>query len=71
LLLDEQVGPCGQIYRNISAVPQAVADLQGKDYRHDEGLAEHLEQSSEEIKYGSLVWDVARDLMLTVPQYKP
>ncbi|MBV6827349.1 NAD(P)/FAD-dependent oxidoreductase [Pseudomonas sp. PD9R] len=68
LLLDEQVGPGGQIYRNISAIPPAVAELLGKDYRHGEGLAARVERASIDIKYGALVWDVARDLTLTVQQ---
>jgi NADPH-dependent 2,4-dienoyl-CoA reductase/sulfur reductase-like enzyme len=68
LLLDEQVGPGGQIYRNIRAVPPAVAELLGKDYRHGETLAVRADQALVDVRYSSLVWDVARDLTVTVQQ---
>lgn len=68
LVLDEQAGPGGQIYRNISSVSPAVAKLLGKDYMHGKDLVTHAIAESVEIKYGALVWDVASDLTLTVHQ---
>jgi NADPH-dependent 2,4-dienoyl-CoA reductase/sulfur reductase-like enzyme len=68
VLLDEQAGPGGQIYRNIRAVPPAVAELLGKDYRHGEDLAARADQTLVDVRYSSLVWDVSRDLTVTVQQ---
>ncbi|ABE46285.1 NAD(P)/FAD-dependent oxidoreductase [Polaromonas sp. JS666] len=68
LLLDEQLRPGGQIYRNITAVPPSVAALLGPDYRHGEGLAARLGRSGVELRFGAMVWDVARDLTVTAQQ---
>lgn len=65
LLLDEQLRPGGQIYRNITAVRPAVAGLLGPDYRHGATLAQRLARSGVELGFGTLVWDVARDLTIT------
>lgn len=66
LLLDEQLRPGGQIYRNITAVPQSVAALLGPDYFHGEALTDRVVRSGVELGFGSAVWDVARDLTVTV-----
>jgi len=68
VLLDEQSRPGGQIYRNITAVPPTIAALLGPDYRHGESLAARLLNSSVELSFGTLVWDVARDLTVTAQQ---
>lgn len=65
LLLDEQLRPGGQIYRNITAVPASVATLLGRDYRHGELLTKRLARSGVELCSGAMVWDVARDLTVT------
>lgn len=65
LLIDEQPRPGGQIYRNITDVPSSVASLLGPDYRHGELLAARLGRSDVELRFGSMVWDVARDLTVT------
>lgn len=65
LLLEEQMRPGGQIYRNITAVPPSVAALLGPDYRYGETLTERLARSGVELRFGALVWDVARDLTVT------
>ena len=68
LLLDEQPRPGGQIYRNVTVVPPSVAALLGPDYRHGEALATRLARSAVEVRFGTLVWDVARDLTVTAQQ---
>lgn len=68
VLLDEQQRAGGQIYRNITAVDPKVASLLGPDYTHGRSLAERLAASSVELRYGALVWDVARDLTVTALQ---
>lgn len=65
LLLDEQLRPGGQIYRNITAVPASVAALLGPDYRHGEVITDRLSRSGVELRFGAMVWDVARDLTVT------
>jgi NADPH-dependent 2,4-dienoyl-CoA reductase/sulfur reductase-like enzyme len=68
VLFDEQPRPGGQIYRNVTAAHPAVAQLLGPDYRHGESLATRLMNSGVELRFGSLVWDVARDLTVTAQQ---
>ena len=65
LLLDEQPRPGGQIYRNITAVPPSVAALLGPDYRHGNDITGRLSGSGVELRFGAMVWDVARDLTVT------
>ncbi|MDO8775045.1 MAG: FAD/NAD(P)-binding oxidoreductase [Burkholderiaceae bacterium] len=65
LLLDEQLRPGGQIYRNVTAVPPSVAALLGPDYRHGEVMTTRLARSGVEAHFGAMVWDVARDLTVT------
>lgn len=68
LVLDEQPRPGGQIYRNVSAVSPTVAKLLGPDYRHGAALVQRFAASGAEVRHGTLVWDVARDLTVTAQQ---
>jgi NADPH-dependent 2,4-dienoyl-CoA reductase/sulfur reductase-like enzyme len=68
LLLDEQLRPGGQIYRNITAVSDRVAGLLGPDYVYGRTLAQQLEGSGVECRFGAMVWEVADDLTVTVQQ---
>lgn len=68
VLLDEQPRPGGQIYRNITDVRPSIAALLGPDYVHGESLAARLMNSGVDLRFGSLVWDVARDLTVTAQQ---
>jgi NADPH-dependent 2,4-dienoyl-CoA reductase/sulfur reductase-like enzyme len=65
ILLDEQSCPGGQIYRNVTGAPPSVAELLGADYRHGGTLADRLLRSDVDLRFGSMVWDVARDLTVT------
>ncbi|MGE0498663.1 MAG: FAD-dependent oxidoreductase [Ramlibacter sp.] len=65
LVLDEQPRPGGQIYRNITAVPPAIAALLGPDYRHGATLASRLVSAGIEVRDRTLVWDVAQDLTVS------
>jgi len=65
LLLDEQLRPGGQIYRNVTAISPSVANLLGSDYRYGELLTTRLARSRVELRYGAMVWDVAPDLTVT------
>lgn len=68
LLLDEQPRQGGQIYRNITVVPERVGRLLGPDYLHGRTLAQRLERSGVERRFGAMVWEVADDLTVTVQQ---
>lgn len=68
ILLDEQPRAGGQIYRNVTNAPASVAALLGPDYRHGKTLAAQLARSGVEVRYGAMVWDVARDLTVTAQQ---
>lgn len=66
VLLDEQPRAGGQIYRNVTGVDPKVATLLGPDYTHGRTLADRLQRSGVEVHYGAMVWDVARDLTVSV-----
>ena len=66
LVIDEQPRPGGQIYRNVTAVAPTVSRLLGPDYRHGAGLAEQLACCGADVHSGAGVWDIARDLRVTV-----
>lgn len=69
LLLDEQPCAGGQIYRNVCAADPKVAALLGPDYQHGATLAAALAASGAELRYDTLVWDVAPDLTVTTLQH--
>src|SRR3990167_4074258 len=68
VLLDEQPRAGGQIYRNVTVADPKVAALLGPDYKHGRSLAERLALSRVEVRHSTLVWDVARDLTVTMLQ---
>ncbi|AEI83143.1 opine oxidase subunit A (plasmid) [Cupriavidus necator N-1] len=68
VLLDEQRRPGGQIYRNVTAAPAAVAELLGPDYRHGTKLAQRFAASGVEVHHNTLVWDVENDLTVYAQQ---
>lgn len=65
VLLDEQLRPGGQIYRNVTEAPDSIAQLLGADYLHGRPIAERLGGSGVELAFGCMVWDVARDLTIS------
>jgi NADPH-dependent 2,4-dienoyl-CoA reductase/sulfur reductase-like enzyme len=65
LLLDEQPRQGGQIYRNVTQVQESVARLLGPDYIYGLTLAQRLERSGVECRFGAMVWEVAQDLTVT------
>jgi NADPH-dependent 2,4-dienoyl-CoA reductase/sulfur reductase-like enzyme len=68
LVLEEQIRPGGQIYRNVTNAPPTVAALLGPDYRYGKTITEKLSRSGVEVRFGAMVWDVARDLTVTAQQ---
>lgn len=68
VLLDEQPQAGGQVYRAVDRADPRVAQLLGPDYRHGATLTQALRASGAEVRYDTLVWDVARDLTVTALQ---
>lgn len=58
LLLDEQPGPGGQIYRNIEDSTPAKLRTLGKDYTHGLMLADRLRASTADYLPDSAVWNI-------------
>lgn len=65
VVLDEQAGPGGQIYRNVTATDAKVAELLGPDYTHGRTIAAKLNRSGVERRHGVVVWDVSAELIVT------
>lgn len=61
MLLDEQPGPGGQIYRNIVETGEAQRRILGPDYVAGDGLLAVLERSGLDYRPGSVVWEVTPD----------
>lgn len=68
VVLDEQHREGGQIYRNVTGAPPSIASLLGADYRYGSTLADDFRRSGVEVRFGAMVWDVARDLTVTAHQ---
>ena len=58
MLLDEQPGPGGQIYRNIAGSDEQRKGILGPDYAHGEGLLGVLGRDGFEYCPGATVWEV-------------
>ncbi len=61
MLLDEQDGPGGQIYRGIAAAPVARRRVLGSDYGRGLALAAALAGGGVDYRPGSAVWHVTPD----------
>jgi thioredoxin reductase len=58
VLLDEQPGPGGQIYRGITTTPVTDRRILGADYWHGEKLARELTASGAQYVPGATVWSL-------------
>ena len=54
LMLEEQLRPGGQIYRNVTAASPTVAALLGPDYRYGKAITERLSRSGVEVRFGAI-----------------
>lgn len=61
MLLDEQPGPGGQIYRNIAEAEEAQRRILGPDYAQGESLLAVLERDGLDYRRGATVWEVTPD----------
>jgi NADPH-dependent 2,4-dienoyl-CoA reductase/sulfur reductase-like enzyme len=61
MLLDEQPGPGGQIYRNIADTDADRKKILGPDYAQGESLLAVLQRDGLDYRPGSVVWEVTPD----------
>jgi NADPH-dependent 2,4-dienoyl-CoA reductase/sulfur reductase-like enzyme len=61
MLLDEQPGPGGQIYRNIAEADEAQRKILGPDYTQGKSLLAVLERDGLDYRPGATVWEVTPD----------
>jgi len=66
LLLDENPGPGGQVWRSITTGPAFVRDALGRDYGMGADLVAKARASGAEIVQGATVWSLDRTLELGV-----
>jgi NADPH-dependent 2,4-dienoyl-CoA reductase/sulfur reductase-like enzyme len=66
LVLDENVGPGGQVFRAISSTPVTVRNQLGADYWVGAELVQALRASSAEIIQRATVWSLDRKLEIAV-----
>ncbi|KXF75438.1 FAD/NAD(P)-binding oxidoreductase [Paramesorhizobium deserti] len=66
LLLDENQGPGGQVWRAITTTPVQDKTLLGKDYWAGKELVEDLRKSGAEILQGATVWSLDRNLEIGI-----
>lgn len=68
LLIDDQPRAGGQIYRNVGIVAPAAERLLGADYLYGRGLVQRLFSAKVETRHGAAVWNIDRDLTVTLLQ---
>jgi len=66
LVLDENAGPGGQIYRAITTTPVQSRDVLGLDYWQGEDLVAQARASGATFVQGATVWSLDRDRQMAV-----
>lgn len=66
LLLDENIGPGGQVFRAISSTPVTERSQLGADYWAGADLVQSLRASSAEVIHRATVWSLDRNLDVAV-----
>ena len=66
LLLDENIGPGGQVFRAISCTPVTDRNQLGADYWVGAELVQSLRASSAEVIHRATVWSLDRNLEIAV-----
>ncbi|MDM8555853.1 NAD(P)/FAD-dependent oxidoreductase [Desulfococcaceae bacterium HSG7] len=64
LVLDEQAGPGGQIYRSIESAHPDDSQFLGPDYLYGKSLAKAFRQSEADYITHAAVWEISRDSTL-------
>ena len=66
LLLDENAGPGGQVYRAVTTTPVTDKSILGADYWQGAALVEAVQASGATVIQGATVWSLDRDLVVGV-----
>jgi NADPH-dependent 2,4-dienoyl-CoA reductase/sulfur reductase-like enzyme len=66
LLLDENVGPGGQVWRAITSTPLKRRELLGADYWSGEAIIQAAKKSGAEIIHRATVWSLDRNLEIGI-----
>lgn len=66
LLVDENSGPGGQIYRSITSTPITDPTILGSDYWHGKVLVDRLLNSGATYLTGAVVWSLDADLVVGI-----
>ncbi|GGA99445.1 (2Fe-2S)-binding protein [Brucella endophytica] len=66
LLLDENQGPGGQVWRAITTTPVQDKALLGKDYWAGQALVDDVRKSGAEILHGATIWSLDRNLEIGI-----
>jgi NADPH-dependent 2,4-dienoyl-CoA reductase/sulfur reductase-like enzyme len=66
IVLDENPGPGGQVYRSITSTPLRDPRALGADYWRGLELVRDLDSSGAQLVSGAVVWSVSRDLEIGI-----
>ena len=66
IVLDENPGPGGQVYRSITSTPLRGSQVLGADYWRGLELVRELDTSGAQLVNGAVVWSVSRELEIGV-----
>ncbi|HRK19427.1 MAG TPA: NAD(P)/FAD-dependent oxidoreductase [Hyphomicrobiaceae bacterium] len=66
LLVDENAGPGGQVYRAITSTPVEPRDALGSDYWLGSDLVERAQRSGARLLLGAVVWTLDPDLVVGI-----
>src|SRR5262245_38993940 len=66
IILDENPGPGGQVYRSITSTPLRGSQVLGADYWRGLELVRELDMSGAQLVNGAVVWSVSRELEIGV-----
>jgi len=58
LIIGEQQGPGGQIYRNIEGIDSDIVNILGPDYSKGKSLIKEFHKASVDYLHGAIVWHV-------------
>ena len=66
IVLDENQGPGGQVYRAITSTPLRGEQVLGADYRRGLDLVREFEATGAQLVNNAVVWNVSRDLEIGI-----
>lgn len=66
LLVDENAGPGGQIYRAITSTPIKEREVLGADYWHGTSLVDRISKSGAHVLHNAVVWSLDQDIVVGI-----